>query len=413
MARRSITKDHTPLFGKTLSPSSSPKEIDYPDLRANDQTSPRPQSLADALDEVLQSPSGSALPPSPVHLSLTASKASLSPMSNSFASAKHKRRTEFASTAFGNRAAEELDEMEWVPTTSPYGAFNSKSPPERAEMPCKASPTNTNKGPFWFKVPPRPIDPASRLRQLPKAPLGDAQQPHDYRERPFEQRPPGPPQGMKIFGSSASREENHPEKEDTSFSINEPRFFAPERANDPRNELSGLFGRGFSLSGDEEGKTTDDECKDAKERKTTKGTGLWGLVLLVAALGIWIGLVGAMGDGLVPPAWRGEGVRDAVVLGALAAGALVVVADLVELKGCGSSVSGRKQRRKGGRLDALVRYSGRVMIVGEAFGLAGCVLGVTGKLELFGMSGIRWRDGMVALAVGMIFARRVGAMMIG
>lgn len=137
------------------------------------------------------------------------------------------------------------EEMDWSPSTSQHRAFNTynsynvKNPnPRFNDIPVEPKP-----GPFWYKgVPAAPTNPAQRARNPPSRPtIRETLKPQqegsiftrDHNKKPVQLGPP--------FVEKA-----------TSLNIAEPKFYAPEARNDPRDGLSSMFASSFSISRAEE-----------------------------------------------------------------------------------------------------------------------------------------------------------------
>ncbi|KAL2175354.1 Ima1 N-terminal domain-containing protein [Thermothelomyces heterothallicus CBS 202.75] len=200
-----------------------------------------------------------------------------------------------------------------TPTTQPprskYRAFNTQGG-QRANQPFGSAPTSDEKAaskPFWYRVPPAPTTPAQRVFNPPNQPR--------LRPSPVEATTPTPSfrfgqqrdsfagggsgkkkgLGFSSFSSSLSsaaaaaagdgngaardndaevdgswgeeqqqqqQQQQRRRKQQQDVTFAEPRFFAEmlgrapgvvseERKNDPRNELSGLFGESFRLTEEE------------------------------------------------------------------------------------------------------------------------------------------------------------------
>ncbi|KAK0732688.1 Ima1 N-terminal domain-containing protein [Apiosordaria backusii] len=128
-------------------------------------------------------------------------------------------------------------EMEWEPAppeqqVSSYRAFNTQG--QRKAQPFGAAPVEPKKGPFWYKVPPAPITPAQRVFNPPNQPR---LKPSPVQGQEVQFRGNGTPQ--KQLTSSAHYE--------STLDFAPPTFFAQPSPDDPRNELTGMFGGSFSL----------------------------------------------------------------------------------------------------------------------------------------------------------------------
>lgn len=184
-----------------------------------------------------------------------------------------------------SQAAAYTQEMDWTPTQSQYRAFQTVG--QRENQGFNEAPTDENKGPFWYRVPPAPTAPAQRVNNfLTKQPRIIA---------------PRPGTGIPSFGSTSTALVNTPQKqilgrtrndhmtmtmrrdagEDTGIdptparvAFAPPTFFVPPSQNDPRNSLSEMLGRSFSLSQEEE------EQREAEREEAEKNKGWFGGGLL-------------------------------------------------------------------------------------------------------------------------------------
>ncbi|KAI0846582.1 Ima1 N-terminal domain-containing protein [Daldinia vernicosa] len=132
------------------------------------------------------------------------------------------------------------EEMDWTPSASQHRAFSSYNPykvknmnPRFSDTPIEARP-----GPIWYKVPPAPTTPAQRLRNPPMRPI-IRESPKEVKENFFQSTARGPLEMGSSFQGSLS---------DIKFA--EPKFFAPEDKDDPRDNLSRMFASSFSISPD-------------------------------------------------------------------------------------------------------------------------------------------------------------------
>ncbi|KAI2778831.1 Ima1 N-terminal domain-containing protein [Daldinia loculata] len=132
------------------------------------------------------------------------------------------------------------EEMDWTPSASQHRAFSSYNPykvkntnPRFSDIPIEAK-----SGPIWYKVPPAPTTPAQKLRNPPMRPI-IRESPKEAKENFFQSTARGP----LDMGSS-----NQGSLSDIKFA--EPKFFAPEDKDDPRDNLSRMFASSFSISPD-------------------------------------------------------------------------------------------------------------------------------------------------------------------
>ncbi|KAI1388219.1 Ima1 N-terminal domain-containing protein [Hypoxylon trugodes] len=185
-------------------------------------------------------------------------------------------------------------EMDWTPSASQHRAFSSYNPyrvkntnPRFSDAPLEPKP-----GPIWYKVPPAPTNPAQRLRNPPMRPI-IRESPKEKKENFFQSSTRGPLDiGSSTQGKGLS---------DVNFA--EPKFFAPEDKNDPRDNLSRMFANSFSIS-----PSPDEDAFRGSRRtvtnsifKTSQGTAgkqkyrtprLAELFVLAGALYAWISALG-------------------------------------------------------------------------------------------------------------------------
>lgn len=158
-------------------------------------------------------------------------------------------------------------EMDWSPTQSRHRAFNSLGQrPEQAGTGFNQAPTEPPRGAFWYKVPAAPATPAQlafnppnqpRLRKSPVAPVEHLTFGAALR-------------GAGANGSGGGTRLGQPLSQETPGSgvdFRQPRIFAPERGNDPRDSLSGLLGESLSFSQEE---------REREREEREKGRSWWG-----------------------------------------------------------------------------------------------------------------------------------------
>lgn len=359
VARRSVTKDHTSLFGKVSASTTVASTLTNKSLPGTWHNEPMTHSLAEALNEVLASPhnaenSINANRPTHGTHSLSTNRFGVSrteqfsqrarsqpPKNTSFFTGKptssslrqsfsHEDKN-YNDDPDDNEKSEENrgEEMEWTPTKSPHRAFAPLGGPIRSDAPFGASPTSLDSGPFWYKVPPQPKDPASRIRGLPVTPLvGKNRMGTSMLRDPTEgalSADPTDRRGVGMFSLSSLNESTREGKNEKGrtrniegLDIKPPSFFAPERKSDPRNDLVGLLGKGLAL-GNEENSDDSKEglenenlsdmeswngpkimtmSKKKRNKKEEHHLGIWDprryalleTLLLIVALGAWVGV---------------------------------------------------------------------------------------------------------------------------
>lgn len=180
--------------------------------------------------------------------------------------------------------------MDWTPSASQHRAFSSYNPYKVKNTNPRFSdiPIEPKSGPIWYKVPPAPTSPAQRIRNPPMRPL-IRESPKEKKENFFQNTSRGP---LDLGSSSLGTL--------SDFKISEPKFFAPEDRDDPRDGLSNMFANSFSISPDPE------EERYRRPRTTTSKSIIFGgkggavdtqshrvtrsveLLVLIIALGGWI-----------------------------------------------------------------------------------------------------------------------------
>ncbi|KAH6851122.1 Ima1 N-terminal domain-containing protein [Chaetomium sp. MPI-CAGE-AT-0009] len=305
LAPRAIRINMAPLFG--ASPNQPLHDSPEPSPSGPKTRLEETKSIADLLDEISRSPT-STTPPSPtldLSPSIPKRHANFLPMGHAHTQAAqtltaslqqiddlhlhHPRaaRDPFAAPSTPRPRipfSPSSEEMDWSPTptttaappppaltpftptdasasASRHRAFNTRG--QRTEQGFGQAPTEPRTGPFWYRVPPAPTTPAQRVFNPPNQPR--------LRASPVDSLPPRSPGfgGASPFavgrgsaaggGGGGGGGMEMGGRGQVAFA--EPSFFAEDvvgravaaedRRNDPRNELSGLFGEGFKLSEEE------------------------------------------------------------------------------------------------------------------------------------------------------------------
>ncbi|KAI1766451.1 Ima1 N-terminal domain-containing protein [Hypoxylon sp. FL1150] len=262
-SRKTIHTDTTPLFrprSKTTSPQAS-RVVSEPPKQAND--------LGSLLDEIantptkprFESPNNSPSGPGLFQTSNTNNRLSGSTYNRL-------RETKPSEPSFNSlRLSDPVvvekpapqpihyeEEMDWSPSASQHRAFSSYNPYKVKNTNPRFSdtPIEPKAGPIWYKVPPAPISPAQRLRNPPMRPI-IRESPKEKKENFFQSGAKGPVNvGSTTHGGLA----------DVKFA--EPKFFAPEEKNDPRDNLSRMFASSFSISPDPD----EEEVRNARRTAT-------------------------------------------------------------------------------------------------------------------------------------------------
>ncbi|CAJ2511248.1 Uu.00g068730.m01.CDS01 [Anthostomella pinea] len=130
------------------------------------------------------------------------------------------------------------EEMDWSPSASQHRAFSSYNPYKVKNTNPRFSdtPIEPKSGPIWYKVPPAPTNPAQRLRNPPMRPI-IRESPKEKKENFFQPTARGPVE----MGSA--HQANSP-----GLNLAEPKFYAPEPRDDPRDGLSNMFASSFNIS---------------------------------------------------------------------------------------------------------------------------------------------------------------------
>lgn len=288
-------------FSLSLPPAPAPAPAPAPVAAPAPTTDEKPDEIkvmVDLLDEIVNGPSSPASPtPSIDHSPFfvprvgrsnvpTTPGSPFSPTPRRFGTGASTGPGPFFSSlgpAANTRSATAAytQEMDWTPTQSQYRAFQTVG--QRENQGFNEAPTDENKGPFWYRVPPAPTAPAQRLNNYL------TKQPRIIAPR---HTAPRPGTGIPSFGSTALV--NTPQKqilgrinnndhmtmtmrrdagEDTGIdptparvAFAPPKFFVPPPQNDPRNSLSEMLGRSFSLSQEEEEEQREAEREEAEKK---------------------------------------------------------------------------------------------------------------------------------------------------
>ena len=138
------------------------------------------------------------------------------------------------------------EEMDWTPTQSKHRAFSAFGTGQQAaSRGFNQSPTEPQKGHFWYHVPPAPTTPAQRLFNPPNQPR--------LRKSPAS-NPSITFRGANDVADTLPR--LSPTNESKQVTFAEPSFFAAPARDDPRDSLSDLFVDGFSLTPSQEEQRT-------------------------------------------------------------------------------------------------------------------------------------------------------------
>ncbi|KAI1807770.1 Ima1 N-terminal domain-containing protein [Daldinia bambusicola] len=250
-SRKSIHTDTTPLFRPRQKLNSSHKSPVAPEPPKNQN------DLGSILDEISQSRVEPAphSPQSPnAHQPTVYNEPFSGSFGGSFDNSFHRpQQNLFPNSSFSSmRLSDPVitrkpepqrvhyeEEMDWTPSASQHRAFSTYNPykVKNTNPRFNDTPIEAKSGPIWYKVPPAPTTPAQKLRNPPMRPI-IRESPKEVKENFFQSAARGP---LNI-GSS------HGSLSDIKFA--EPKFFAPEDKDDPRDNLSRMFASSFSISPD-------------------------------------------------------------------------------------------------------------------------------------------------------------------
>ncbi|KAI1461218.1 Ima1 N-terminal domain-containing protein [Annulohypoxylon moriforme] len=301
-SRRSIHTDTTPLF-RPRSKVNSPRR---PTARPEPEPRKDQNDLGSILDEIAQSPPRSNI--GPTQRFTQNSNNYRSTTNNGAFGGLHERShgAKSSEPTFGSlqlsdpiiadkpepQIVQYEEEMDWTPSASQHRAFSEYNPyrvkntnPRFNDAPIEPKP-----GPIWYKVPPAPTTPAQRMRNPPMRPI--------IRESPKEKK-------ENFFKSTRGPVDIGSSKQSSLSEIKfaEPKFFAPEDKDDPRDGLSKMFASSFSISPSPDDAAVrssrmqaagsffkaGSNAVDAPNRRTTRFVEL---LILVGALYGWIQALG-------------------------------------------------------------------------------------------------------------------------
>ncbi|KAL2206029.1 hypothetical protein CC79DRAFT_837931 [Sarocladium strictum] len=264
IARKSIRVDNQALFRvpqSQLSPSRTRASASSPTVSPQARSLPQTDFVAPARSHQIESsrvqpptqmrtdlrPLPGPQPP-PVPFGLSTTSQPNTPFRSSFAAAE-------PSSPIPN----DPEEMDWTPTQSQHRAFSNVPAMGTPSRPFSQAPVQEKSGPFWYKVPPAPVNPAHKLRNPPRVPI--------VRHANVEPKS----QGLS-FMSSGSPQQTNGQARSSGVEFQAPTFFAPTK-DDERNSLADMLNKSFSLGSEVE----DTETKvhsglttvDSQGRQTT------------------------------------------------------------------------------------------------------------------------------------------------
>lgn len=154
-----------------------------------------------------------------------------------------------------NQVVEYSEEMDWTPTQSQsqHRAF-ADLPSNGAKRAFGEAPLHPESSPFWYKVPPAPINPSQRLRNPPNAPV--------LRSKPAEKE-------SVFFTSKSQAQRRNNDEDNRGVTFKEASFFSSPEDTEA-NSLADLLNQSFSL-----GHETEDKAHGSRPIsgwKTTSGS---------------------------------------------------------------------------------------------------------------------------------------------
>ncbi|KAL6793667.1 Ima1 N-terminal domain-containing protein [Trichoderma sp. SZMC 28013] len=258
LARGSIKVDTTPLFStakRTESADQKPSPVPRRKIR-------EPKTLAEALTEALESANPSPVK-TPTPIKYPPPQRPMNPLPPSRLSRQpfqpNQDELSFAGFSISDKSpqkgfrAQDPDTMDWSPLPkhaqkSQYRAFQDSPISKLGTRAFGQSPTQPDAGPFWYKVPPAPVNPAQRFRNPPGAPLF---------KRAFSVEPKKE-EGSFSFGMGHLDDRREEMPRASSVDFKSPSFFAPEHPDDT-DALADALGQSFSFAS-----VVDDESDSEK-----------------------------------------------------------------------------------------------------------------------------------------------------
>lgn len=267
LAKKSIKFDTTPLFA-SHNRILSPAQQTVPAMRQGGK------SFAELLNDALDEPSTT-----PPKEQCQQRQRHTSPPSTNNGFISH-RSTPYKAHTNPSQPSQQVnysDEMDWTPTgpaQSTHRAFRQQKPPRR----FGEAPIQEHSGPFWYKVPPAPLNPAHRLRNPPVQPA--------LRSKPE-------PTGESIFFRGGKNTETKLRNQDRGVVFKERRFFAEETRKSDES-LAEMLGQKFTLSSiDSPKKAAKSKAMErggvARRRLISGAVALSGLLSIGAAVKMWLG----------------------------------------------------------------------------------------------------------------------------
>ncbi|KOS17699.1 Integral inner nuclear membrane protein ima1 [Escovopsis weberi] len=256
LASRSIKVDTSPLFGAPGRAVTAPMGQITPARKTKDE----PKTLAEELTDALDATIPACIPPTPQQepplwrnqTPLLAPRVPSTPYTSSTRGASPFSMLNLdvpsLSPIKSDRKPHDPDAMDWSPIPAVRSTHRALQTPTSTtgSRPFGQSPVQPNSKPFWFKVPPAPVNPARRLRNPPNAPLlRQKQGPPAADENPglqFNSRRAAEPE----FGGDPAAAAAGVAAQRNRIDFQQPSFFAPERS-DETNFLADAFGSSFSL----------------------------------------------------------------------------------------------------------------------------------------------------------------------
>ncbi|KAI1210718.1 Ima1 N-terminal domain-containing protein [Annulohypoxylon truncatum] len=247
-SRKSIHTDTTPLF-RRRSKVNSPQR---PTARPEPEPRRDHNDLGSILDEIAQSPPRSHIGPTQ-RFAQSSNNYRTTTNSGTFGGVHDRsHRDQSSEPTFGSlhlsdpivvdkpepQVVQYEEEMDWTPSASQHRAFSEYNPyrVKNTNPRFNDAPIEPKSGPIWYKVPPAPTNPAQRIRNPPMRPI-IRESPKEKKENFFQNSARGPLDMGSSKQSSLSE-----------IKFADPKFFAPEDKDDPRDNLSKMFASSFSIS---------------------------------------------------------------------------------------------------------------------------------------------------------------------
>ncbi|RYO96423.1 hypothetical protein DL764_007471 [Monosporascus ibericus] len=248
VAQKSIHTDTTPLFRQKPKGVTSQRTNTKPVLQKD------PNDLADILDDIAHSSIPPSAPASPTrhHVAKDISNRAHRSLYDGHLRGNAPSPTFGTLNLSDNPVSKEPEsqvqyeeEMDWSPSTSQHRAFSTYNTYKVKNTNPRFSdtPIEPKAGPIWYKVPPAPTNPAQRLRNPPIKPI-IRESPKEKKENFFRNEK----KYNNFFRSSPVDLGSGAADGPSDITFAEPKFYAPEPNDDPRDGLTRMFASSFSIS---------------------------------------------------------------------------------------------------------------------------------------------------------------------